>query len=557
MIEVSVKKSYSFSLVAMNEDKKQVLIDKAQAILDLKNEVSVWICENFLKFTNMNKFDMIKEFKNINPLISGQDFQHAIYDVYTKYENKIDAFKSNINIRIQDSMVITHYKRKTNNNQVGDTKSFDLKMKKSNLTQTVSYLTKFYNDGLFDYMNKQLELNELEESKANYYKMILGHVDKFDDRIIKLALGIRERVVNKLTQHPIVFSSLSFNSINRLSIPIVEFNKNKQSKYQCFITLGGMPKGINKLEIPTKYSKKYHGKLKDYQKGHNTSYSIVFRDGKPVKLSVAVDRVETYQTDKTNVLGADVNVKHNLFALSNGQTIDYDRVEFNEFIKFLKKLDAKRNKIKKENDNKTQPLSKRDQRFLTTHQIRFKDSLKRCCRRLVDDLITEGRDHLVIEDLGSFGKSFIRSEEFEGFKYSRLVRLLNLGDLKNILSSMCLKSGIQLTLVQPHYTSQQCSRCGYISRENRKDQEHFECVECGLTLNADYNASLVISSRVSVDVLQSKLLKKDKFGQLKPKIMKKSTIKTILESNSWVELHTSNCAPVINSNQDLTKLPIL
>jgi hypothetical protein len=75
MIDALVKKSYSFSLVAMNEDKKQVLIDKAQAILDLKNEVSVWICENFLKFTHMNKFDMIKEFTNINPLISTHSYQ--------------------------------------------------------------------------------------------------------------------------------------------------------------------------------------------------------------------------------------------------------------------------------------------------------------------------------------------------------------------------------------------------------------------------------------------------------------------------------------------------
>jgi endonuclease/exonuclease/phosphatase (EEP) superfamily protein YafD len=36
-------------------------------------------------------------------------------------------------------MIITNYKRKTKNNLVGDTKSVDLKMKKTNLTQTVSY----------------------------------------------------------------------------------------------------------------------------------------------------------------------------------------------------------------------------------------------------------------------------------------------------------------------------------------------------------------------------------------------------------------------------------
>ena len=43
------------------------------------------------------------------------------------------------------------------------------------------------------------------------------------------------------------------------------------------------------------------------------------------------------------------------------------------------------------------------------------------------------------------------------------------------------------------YTSQTCSRCGNIDKENRQTQEKFECTKCGLKLNADHNASINIA----------------------------------------------------------------
>jgi len=49
--------------------------------------------------------------------------------------------------------------------------------------------------------------------------------------------------------------------------------------------------------------------------------------------------------------------------------------------------------------------------------------------------------------------------------------------------------GIRVVYVDARYTSQKCSRCGYISRSNRIDQSHFVCKHCGFSLNADLNAS--------------------------------------------------------------------
>ncbi|EQD26062.1 IS605 family transposase OrfB, partial [mine drainage metagenome] len=42
--------------------------------------------------------------------------------------------------------------------------------------------------------------------------------------------------------------------------------------------------------------------------------------------------------------------------------------------------------------------------------------------------------------------------------------------------------------VNPKYTSQKCSSCGYINRNNRHGSE-FHCLNCNFELHADLNAS--------------------------------------------------------------------
>ena len=66
-----------------------------------------------------------------------------------------------------------------------------------------------------------------------------------------------------------------------------------------------------------------------------------------------------------------------------------------------------------------------------------------------------------------------------------------------------------VSLVDPSYTSQTCSKCGCIDRNNRKNQETFSCIECGYKINADTNASINIKNRISIDYLRDNLMKYD------------------------------------------------
>jgi putative transposase len=61
--------------------------------------------------------------------------------------------------------------------------------------------------------------------------------------------------------------------------------------------------------------------------------------------------------------------------------------------------------------------------------------------------------------------------------------------------------GGALQEVPAAYTSQGCSACGVIHKDNRKSQTLFECVACGFTANADHNAAINIFQARTIAVV--------------------------------------------------------
>lgn len=56
------------------------------------------------------------------------------------------------------------------------------------------------------------------------------------------------------------------------------------------------------------------------------------------------------------------------------------------------------------------------------------------------------------------------------------------------------QQGIEVVLVDPAYTSQRCSTCGYTDRNNRR-KGTFACRSCGFIANADVNAAINIRNK--------------------------------------------------------------
>jgi len=63
------------------------------------------------------------------------------------------------------------------------------------------------------------------------------------------------------------------------------------------------------------------------------------------------------------------------------------------------------------------------------------------------------------------------------------------GEFRRQLTYKLAWRGGLLVMVDPKYTSQRCSACGFTCAANRKDQSHFVCGKCGDEDHADINAA--------------------------------------------------------------------
>jgi len=75
-----------------------------------------------------------------------------------------------------------------------------------------------------------------------------------------------------------------------------------------------------------------------------------------------------------------------------------------------------------------------------------------------------------------------------GSRFNRMLGGWSYGELLTLLTYKAESVGKRVMQVNPSYTSQRCSRCGYIHRDNRKGPL-FKCKQCGFELNAALNAA--------------------------------------------------------------------
>jgi putative transposase len=63
------------------------------------------------------------------------------------------------------------------------------------------------------------------------------------------------------------------------------------------------------------------------------------------------------------------------------------------------------------------------------------------------------------------------------------------GQLLQCIAYKAEDAGREVIAVDPRHTSQRCSCCGHVARENRLTQARFRCQECGHEAHADVNAA--------------------------------------------------------------------
>ena len=496
----------------------------AVLIRNHKNTVSQYVNDHLFQYLECNKFTFQKEMRLLYKDVIPSSFDTQLYtQIFTCYQNKFAAIQHKLKFEASVLKGFDFYKRDTKNHKKGDFKKVLVDRKQTPLSNCLTYLARYGNKNTIEYINENI--GNCDEKKREFYHSILRCCKKLGfDRLYGLALSKRQRIIKHYSEYPIEFKSLTLSGRSRKKC-IIDYNKKFGSKNNSFISLSGF--GRKSLDIPVAFNKGWHGNMRDYMKNNpDYVYTLTFDEKKhQVKVHLCKDGERHIPQAGKNVVGIDVNCKHNLFSLSDNTTYDYNRKLVNDFCKLSLEIDKLKGK------NKEYKAGKRKQQKLNTLKAKMVKSEQQLIASMCKTLQSQGVWHIVMENLDNgFGKCHVKDKANNDINYNRKVKFLGLSSLKQEVEHIARKYDIAVSTVQASYTSKMCPVCGCIEDENRPNQEEFECIECGHKDNADFNAAKNIRNRVCVTVLRDKLLKQLDNGAFEPRKLKREQVKEVLLS---------------------------
>ena len=192
-------------------------------------------------------------------------------------------------------------------------------------------------------------------------------------------------------------------------------------------------------------------------------------DGLYLKVVVKEQEVEQIRENQS-VCAIDMGIKY-FTVTSDGEFIDNPKHLFN-YLKQLRVENRKLSRMKKGGKNFKKQVKVLQLLHLKVSRVR-KDFLHKQSRSLANNYSTIIREDLQISKM---------------VKDSKLAK--HILDCSWGLFFELLEYKTNVVKVNPAYSSQTCSKCKHTAKENRKTQSLFECVKCGYTDNADFQATL-------------------------------------------------------------------
>ncbi len=536
---------FTVSPQVCNSQKQQEVLSLLDRVIPLKNAIS--------RHCHAHKMDILvgkaafkaQYIQFQSDFLNAWERQGIFHDIVDHYAESIKRHMRGKSFRVQRGVkhtvytkdvrhrvsgVITHHK--------GDTKDYTILFKKTRLSSVMAYM--MYIPDLHPEWNPAcLGNEEVRDSMLDLQRT----KPAIWDRAIRLVLSSRERVLKrvKLAQY---HSGSHRRDPKESASSLICDNSNGQYQWFLKLRMTAPEKGVKRefVYLPVTFPRAnargnaHNGKGKQPADTRlDAAFTLYQKRGKiMVSATYEAPRPEFGALDDTERqwLGIDVNTKHNLLACDNGTVVDYDRVRISNLILLIDKMqkDSEKNSNKKNQKmdfRQKARLSKLLRANAAAIQLVIHDFLLECK--------AAGFTDLCLEDIDMRNDATFVKHEL-GVRYSRLLRLLRMSNVKNWMMSQAEKLGIRVHLTHTSYTSQECSECHEIEKANRPTQEIFSCVSCGHTANADVEAGNNVKNRVLADVprgTHARLHTFDDMGRARPNKLHYKQVKSVVNANYY------------------------
>lgn len=186
-----------------------------------------------------------------------------------------------------------------------------------------------------------------------------------------------------------------------------------------------------------------------------------------------------------DVLGIDLGIVNlavdSMGEIYSGKEVDKKRVKIDKLKSALQKKGSK--------------SAKRHLKKLSGKESRFRKDINHCISKKIIEKAKRHSLSIALEDL-----SDIRQRATVRKSQRRQHSSWAFNQLRKFLEYKTKLAGIIIKFVDPHYTSQRCSNCGYIAKHNRKNQSNFVCRSCGFSANADHNGAINIAQLATANL---------------------------------------------------------
>ena len=201
---------------------------------------------------------------------------------------------------------------------------------------------------------------------------------------------------------------------------------------------------------------------------------------------ISCEFVNKPEIEVNNYIGVDRNTTGHIAVVANTETGKVYKLGKKAYHTHRKYKKIRAHLQSKNAKKKLKKISKREKNII-------KDINHKTSRKIIE-LAKENKCGIALEDLKGIRKgkkSNNKNKTGESFKSS--INSWEFYQLQTMIEYKAKICGIPLVYVDPKYTSQKCSKCGLIAKNNRKGK-NYACTKCGHVDHADANAAFNIAA---------------------------------------------------------------